>query len=139
MSLEKNTNSLQGIFSADAKIYSSKSEETSVDEEQFYAVASKDQSLKKFQLILRSGEKYRIPYAILPITLLSDRCDELSMMAYGLLITIKGRNLEPIEHYLAEETLLWAREAPSSKDDGLENLFISNIGIKGKAISTQVE
>ena len=59
-------------------------------------------------------------------------------MAYQLLIVVQGRNIEPIEEYLAEETLLWMSESPSGKDDGSLPVFISNIIIEGKAISKEV-
>ena len=107
--------------------------------DQLYALSADEMPLKKFLLILRSGRRFRVPYAVLPIVELSDSKDQISIMAYGLLITVDGRNLEPIEKYLAEETLVWLCESFSKKDDGTSEMFISKITIEGKAISRDVE
>ena len=142
-SQNKDQKQLRGIFPVDSK-YSHKSQDSSdvqsvfSGKNQCYALMSEDETVKKFQVILRSGKKYRVPYALLPITELSDKNDELCIMAYQLLIVVQGRNIEPIEEYLAEETLLWMSESPSGKDDGSLPVFISNIIIEGKAISKEV-
>ncbi|MDN5215048.1 hypothetical protein QQ020_23405 [Fulvivirgaceae bacterium BMA12] len=106
--------------------------------QQYYAIGSEDEVIKRFKLILRSGNKYSVPYSLLPILELSGS-SELSIMAYGLLITIEGRNLEPVEEYLSNEILVWLKESSSGKDDGKSQVFISNIMIEGKAVSKQVE
>ena len=106
---------------------------------QLYALSSDDSVLRKFKIILRCGRTFRIPYAVLPIVELSDSKDRISIMAYGLLITIEGKGLEVIEEYLAEEILLWLKESPSKKDDGTSRVFISKIILQGKAISKHVE
>ena len=141
---DKDQKKLRGIFPTDSKVFNKSADKLDSPavfstQGQFYAVASEDEIIKKFQLILRSGKKYRVPYALLPIAEISDCSDEISMIAYQLLITIKGRNLEPVEEYLADETLIWVKESPSRKDDGQSAVFISNITIEGKAINKQID
>ncbi|MDO5970299.1 hypothetical protein Q4Q35_10825 [Flavivirga aquimarina] len=100
---------------------------------QYYAVGSEDVT-KRFDLILRSGNEYSIPYSLLPIYKLSGG-KKLDIIAYDLVITISGRNLAPVKKYLAKESLIWMKESPSGKDDGQSETFISNIEIKGEAVN----
>nr|WKN34374.1 hypothetical protein K4G66_18520 [Tunicatimonas sp. TK19036] len=101
---------------------------------QHYAVAIQNMVLKRFKLILRSGESYSLPYSLLPIYIFTDRGD-LLIKSYGILITIQGRNLKPIEEALSNETLLWVKESPSGQDSGDGFVFIADIHIEGKSIS----
>ena len=119
--------------------FSAKVDTSFSNSDQLYALSSDDEIVKKFQLILRCGRKVRVPYAVLPIVEISDSKDQISIMAYGLLITIDGKNLGKIEEFLAEESLVWLRESFSKKDDGASEMFISKITIEGKAVSKKVE
>ncbi len=101
---------------------------------QYYAVGSQAEHIKRFKLILRSGQKYSIPYSLLPIYALSGG-NKITIIAYELLITIEGRNLDAVEESLSKETVLWMKESPSQKDDGQSEVFISNIKIEGKAVN----
>ncbi|MEP1782124.1 hypothetical protein [Reichenbachiella sp.] len=100
---------------------------------QHYAIASDDEIIKRFKLVLRSGEVYSVPYSLLPVFMLLGG-KELIIKAYGVHVTIKGRNLNPIEEYLSNEMLLWIKESPSGKDDGKINVYVSDILIQGKAM-----
>ncbi|WP_442267618.1 hypothetical protein ACSIGC_08095 [Tenacibaculum sp. ZS6-P6] len=135
----KETKPLRGIFPVESKQELPNVSKEFSAENQFYAVALEEEIIKKFMIILRSGRKFRVPYATLPITELSDKNDALFIMAYQLLIIIKGRNIAPIDEALASESLLWVSESFSEKDDGISPVFISNITIEGKAISKQVD
>lgn len=101
---------------------------------QYYAVGSDDEIIKRFKLILRSGDIYSIPYSLLPIYKLSGG-KKITIMAYDLIITLKGRNLKPVEDCLSKETVIWIKESPSQSDDGQSDVFISDIDIEGKAIN----
>ena len=100
---------------------------------QHYAIASDDEIIKRFKLFLRSGEVYSVPYSLLPVFMLLGG-KELIIKTYGVHISIKGRNLAPIEEYLSDEMLLWIKESASGKDDGKSNVFVSDILIRGKAM-----
>jgi len=97
---------------------------------QYYAIGSEQE--RHFDLILRSGEEYTIPYSLLPVYVLSG--GTIKIMAYELLITIKGRNLNQIRNVLKKETLIWLKESPSQQDDGQANVFISDIIVQGKTV-----
>ncbi|MCG8640002.1 MAG: hypothetical protein MI862_09700 [Desulfobacterales bacterium] len=100
--------------------------------EQFYAVVSGGQVTDCFKLILRSGKKHSIPYALLPICTLDG--DTLYIKAYECFITISGRNLDPIEEYFSNRLLLWVKASPSGKDDGQASTFVKDIIAQGDAI-----
>lgn len=102
---------------------------------QYYAIVSEQGTIKRFQLIQRSGCIHSIPYSLLPVYILSDN-QELLIKAYGMHISIHGRCLEIILRHLSDECLLWLKESKSGKDDGTSNVFISEIEIEGDAVST---
>lgn len=97
---------------------------------QFYAVSQ--EQVRHFDLILRSGKEYTLPYSLLPVSVLEG--ETLKIIAYELHVHIKGRNLLKIRDYLKSETLLWLKESPSGKDDGASKVFISDIVARGKAV-----
>ncbi len=99
---------------------------------QYYAIGS--EIGMHFDLIMRTGNEYSIPYSLLPVFVLSGG-GQITIKAHELLISIEGRNLRPIRNYLKEQTLLWLKESPSGKDDGQTSVFISNILIEGKTVS----
>jgi len=132
-------NQLKGLFpvetSTERQPISNDSTGDSSHLNQYYALMSDGNIARKFQLILRSGKRYRVPYALLPITEISDQNDEIRLHAFQLNITIQGRGLLPIEESLSAETLIWVRESFSNKDDGLFPVFVSSICIEGEAIA----
>lgn len=91
-----------------------------------------DGPLRYFDLILKSGKEYSIPYALLPVYVLSGE-NELSISAYDLDITIQGRNLKRIRNFLKKETLQYLRESPSGKDAEEDDIFISKIEVEETA------
>ncbi len=97
---------------------------------QFYAVSQ--EQVKHFDLILRSGREYSLPYSLLPVPILDGEI--LKLIAYELNVLIKGRGLRKIRDYLKSETLLWLKESPSGKDDGASKVFISDIIARGKTV-----
>lgn len=99
---------------------------------QYYAVAINTDVVKRFDLILKSGTRHSVPYSLLPIYTLKAG-NELEIAAYGLSITIKGRNLMPIYKSLSDENLLWMKESPSGKDDHETDCYISEIKISAEA------
>lgn len=101
--------------------------------EQYFAVSGDDIPLKRFKLILRSGASFSVPYALLPIIILTSQKD-LLIKSYGLRIHITGRNLEALEEELTDESVLWIKESLSGKDTGEAYVFISSIAIEGKAV-----
>jgi len=105
-----------------------------IDDIECYAVAAEGEFLKRFKLILRSGERYSLPYSILPIVILTEEQD-LQIKSHGIYITLKGRNLAAIEEYLFSESLLWVKEANTKLDSGEAYVFVSEILLAGKAIS----
>lgn len=107
-------------------------------EVQFYTVYPKGSNPKRFKLCLRSSEQISIPYSLLPIIMLVDH-SILYIKAYELLITITGRNLEPLEDMLSTERVKTISESLTGTDTGDEDLFIQNITVEGKAVEKFVE
>lgn len=104
-------------------------------DEQFYAIATERE--KHFDVILRSGTEYTIPYALLPLYVLSGE-GAITILAYDLQITIKGRNLKRIRNFLKKETLQWIKESPSGTDIKDDDIFISDIKIEGDSLNQHV-
>ncbi|MBI1183597.1 hypothetical protein GC194_04965 [bacterium] len=98
---------------------------------QFYALSAEQE--KHFDLILRSGIEYSIPYALIPVYVLTSG-SILNITAYDLQITIKGRSLDIIRNLLKKETLIWIKESPSGKDTNESKIFVSQITIEGDSI-----
>lgn len=105
---------------------------------QYYAIASDDEVVKRFKLILRTGRIYSVSYSLLPVFILLEG-KELIIKTYGVHVIIKGRNLDPIEEYLSNEMLIWIKESMSGKDGGKTNAFVSEILIRGKAMKHEEE
>ena len=103
-----------------------------------YAIAAEHEVIKRFKLKLRNGNIYSVPYSLLPVIILING-SELVIKTYGVHITIKGRNLDALEEYLSAENLQFVRENPSRKDDGKEDVFISDILVAGKAMKHEEE
>lgn len=98
---------------------------------QYYAVATRDEKVKQFDLILRSGEEFSFYYAILPVYVLRAN-SQITILSYELRINIEGRNLKPLRDALKREKALWIRESPSGKDDATTDVFVVSIEIEGK-------
>ena len=94
---------------------------------QLYAL--NDGAERYFDLILKSGREYSIPYALLPVYVLTGE-STIFITAYNYRITIQGRNLKRIRNFLKKETLKYLRESPSGKDSGEGDLFISKITVE---------
>lgn len=100
---------------------------------QFYAVGATGALIECFDLILRPGQEYSIPYALLPVFCIEEG-STLFILAYELRITVKGRNLYPVRDALKNKTLIWIRESTSQKDDDAIDVFVSSIELEGKII-----
>ncbi|WP_139177380.1 hypothetical protein [Roseivirga pacifica] len=96
-----------------------------------YAVAHSNELVKRFYIHMRSGERYSIPYSLLPIFILKDN-QELIIKAYEVQITISGRGLSAIEDALSKEVLTYIKTHPCGKDDGDSSVFIENITLEGE-------
>jgi hypothetical protein len=64
--------------------------------------------------------------------------NKIYIKAYELLITITGRNLEPLEMALSTEKVKMIKERLSGKDTGEAELFVTSITIEGKAVEKHV-
>lgn len=98
---------------------------------QFYAVGREDELIRCFKLIKRSGDIYAIPYALLPVLILSDNTT-LTIRTHGIQIVVTGRNLSVIEEHLSNDMLLWITESPSGIDDEESPVFIKDIETGGE-------
>ncbi|MDW3210278.1 MAG: hypothetical protein R8N23_10450 [Reichenbachiella sp.] len=135
---DKDRTKLRGIFPAESKPTDQDSKQSSPavfsTTGQFYAIGAKGELVKRFEIILRSGKRYGISYSMLPISILADS-SLLYIKAYELLITIAGRNLDPIHDNLTQELLAWVKTSASGKDDGLASTFVKDITVEGDAVS----
>ena len=105
---------------------------------QYYAIASHHEVLTRFKLIKANAYSYSIPYALLPICIQHDS-GQLFLKSYELLISISGRNLEPIEAHFSAGTLKWVKASKSGKDDGTSDIFVKDIKIEGEAVAIEGE
>tara|TARA_R110000796_G_scaffold96719_1_gene203202 strand:+ start:666651 stop:666998 length:348 start_codon:yes stop_codon:yes gene_type:complete len=103
----------------------------SLQDYQPYAVAHSDEVVKRFHIHMRSGERYSVPYSLLPIFILKNN-QELIIKAYEVQITVSGRGLSAIEEALSKEVLTYIKIHPSGKDDGESSVFIENITLEGE-------
>ncbi|MEP0296509.1 MAG: hypothetical protein ABJE13_16625 [Reichenbachiella sp.] len=97
--------------------------------EQAFAVTSNNERAMRFKLHTREGQVYSVPYSLLPVFVLSEG-KELRVIAHDIEATISGRNLDVIEDYLSGGQLLWLKESPSGKDDGVSQVFIQRMDIQ---------
>jgi len=104
---------------------------------QCYAIASEGEMVRRFEIILSSGKKYSFPYALLPICILEDGAT-LYIKAYELLISVTGRNLDPIHDHFSNELILWMSASLSGKDDGSGPTFIQDITVEGKTVDESI-
>jgi len=93
--------------------------------------------VRRFEVIQSTGKKYSFPYALLPICILEDSAT-LYIKAYELLITLTGRNLDPIHEHFSNELILWMRSSLSGKDDGRAPTFIKDITVEGKTVDESI-
>lgn len=126
---EQNKNQLRGMF-PDQKSLNDKEKKGSDDTETQYYAIDTNQAVKRFKIILRSGETWSIPYSLLPVYRLKDG-RQILIITHDLTITIDGRNLSDIEEYLSKEHITWLKESPSGKDNNTSEVFISGIQIEG--------
>mgnify|MGYP003655369799 CR=1 FL=1 len=80
----------------------------SLQDYQPYAVAHSDEVVKRFHIHMRSGERYSVPYSLLPIFILKNN-QELIIKAYEVQITVSGRGLSAIEEALSKEVLTYIK------------------------------
>lgn len=134
---EQERKPLRGIFPRLSPPDERKEEENEPrNEQQYYAIASEQEVPIRFKLFQASNKKYSIPYALLPICIQPDSA-MIYIKAYELLISISGRNLDPIEEHLTNQTLKWVRASKSGKDDGSSETFVRDITVEGQAVDIQ--
>ena len=136
---DKDRTKLRGIFPTESKQTDTNSSEKNPpavfsSAGQFYAIGSADEVIKRFELIQGTGKRYSISYSMLPISILADS-STLYIKAYELLITIEGRNLDPIHENITQELLIWVKASHSCKDDGLSSTFVKDILVEGDAVN----
>ena len=101
---------------------------------QYYAVNTKNETDRQFDVILRSGEEYSFHYSrLLPFYRLTGNSN-ISIFTYGINISISGRNLRPLRDALKKEKVIWIKESSSGTDSGEAEVFISKIQITGETI-----
>jgi hypothetical protein len=131
---------LRGIFpkeSRDDKNSSKNNPASSLDGAgQYYALGTKDEPIKRFELI-QNASRYSLSYSLLPVSIL-ENSSTLYLRAYELMVTIMGRNLDPIHEHFCNERILWVKASPSGKDDGTASTFVSEIRVEGDAVSTTI-
>lgn len=111
-------------------------QEINSETKQYYAIASQGEDPLRFVLITGEGARYSIPYALLPICIMPDS-SKLFLKSYELLISLYGRNLQPIEQHISAGTLKWVRACTSTKDDGQSDVFVKSITVEGQAVATE--
>ncbi|WP_075342490.1 hypothetical protein [Tenacibaculum agarivorans] len=99
-----------------------------------YAVASDQSIIRRFRVVLKNGDYYSIPYAFIPAVIYSG--GQLYIRSQGLLISISGKGLSIIEQYLNTENLLYIKESTTGININNDDVFISNITVEGRSIST---
>ncbi|MBL7681773.1 MAG: hypothetical protein JNK00_00315 [Flavipsychrobacter sp.] len=99
----------------------------------YYAAETGTAFIKRFKLILRTGKVVSIPYAFLPVITLTAEKD-LIISTHDLEIFIRGRKLHKISEALSEERVVWIRESNTSIDTGDDDVYVSDILIKGEWI-----
>lgn len=80
---------------------------------------------------MRSGKVVSIPYAYLPVIVLTED-KQLVICTHDVEVIIKGRNLQKMEEWLNEERVIWIRESITNFDTGDSDVFVSDILIKGE-------
>ena len=112
------------------KAQSNGAEEHIVEEQvKSYAIApDRDAYVKRFRIMLRTGQSYSVPYALLPLISL-DNEQVLYIFCNDLKVIVHGRNLRELESHLHEERLVWMKEAPTQSDTGEGDVFISGIEV----------
>ncbi len=124
-------NHLSGIFPNNGSIKT----DLKTEPNQYYAVSSKNEADRQFDVILRSGDEYSFHYSrLLPFYRLKGN-NVVTICSYNLFISIKGRNLRTLRDALKKEKVIWMKESPSGKDDGSAEVFISEIQVYGDALN----
>ena len=137
---DKEEKKLRGIFPPEFKADKARKTVKSssvLETGQYYAISSEGEINRRFEIILASGKKYSFSYAILPVCILDDNTT-LYIKAYALLITIAGRNLEPIHEHFGNELISWIKASSSGKDNGDSPVFIKEIRVEGKSVEESI-
>lgn len=123
-------NHLSGIFPDNSAI----NVQPEAEPEQYYAVSTKDEADRQFDIILRTGTEYSFHYSrLLPFYRLMGN-NNICIFTYGINISISGRNLRPLYEAFKKQKTAWVKESYSGTDSGETNVFISNIEITGDTI-----
>ena len=96
---------------------------------QFFAVVSNGGFTDHFNVITPYGRSYAIKYALLPHIVLEGSL--LMIILPDLQVRIKGRNLDVVYGHIGRSELIWIKQSPSGKDDGVSQVFISEIQVRG--------
>lgn len=87
--------------------------------------------VRRLKLFLRGGSIFSIPYAHLPV-IIYDPDRDLKIRTREVEVTITGRGLDKLHHWLNEETVLWIKESASGADTEEMDVFVSGISIEGE-------
>jgi len=135
-SSKEKTEPLRGVF-PDNPVFTNSTKKKPKDasfSSKFCGLANKDEILKRFKVILNNGQLFSISYSTLPTFILIDNT-RLYIQAYELQISIEGRGLSNLEHYLTLEQVRWMSESRSTIDDPKNELHIRKIKLSGKAVT----
>lgn len=97
----------------------------------YYGIETGNRFVKRFKLLFASGKSVSIPYAYLPVIILTEE-KQLQICTHDVQIRIMGRNLGKIQDWLNEEKILWLKESNTDIDPGDSDVFISSIKIEGE-------
>jgi len=87
--------------------------------------------VRRLKLLLRNGSIFSLPYAHLPVIIYEPDSD-LKIRTREVEVTITGRGLDKLHHWLNEESVLWIKESASGADTEDTDVFVSGISIDGE-------
>lgn len=95
-----------------------------------FGITENEKTALKLCLIDRTGKRTYIPYAFQPVFIF-DPASHLTIKTSLFSIQVKGRGLDSLCDYLANDTLLWIRENAERIDDHANSIFIEEIEFEG--------
>jgi|GEM_PF-4298597 len=96
----------------------------------YFGVERNNKVLKRFKLLLRSGQQVSIPYAFIPIIILDEK-GHIKIKTNEWTVIIAGRGLKSLEEHLSNDQVRWIKESASGIDGNEDRSFVSSISIDG--------
>lgn len=97
----------------------------------YFGIDRSGNVVRRFKLLLRTGQFVSIPYAHLPVVIL-DHEGQIRILTKDWTILVEGRGLKPLEEYFSNEQVRWIKESPSGIDEEEQEEFINRISIQGE-------